>query len=42
MSELEVKRKLNEEYVKQINKITLEHQAQLQNGNIFFNSASLL
>ena len=32
MSELEVKRKLYEEYVQDINKIKLEHQAQLEKG----------
>ena len=43
MSGLEVKRELYEEYIQHINKIKLEHQAQLEKGNIFFfNSASLL
>jgi hypothetical protein len=35
MNEVEVKRKLYEEYVQHINKIKLEHQAQLEKGNIF-------
>ena len=42
MNEVEVKRKLYEEYVQHINKIKLEHKAQLEKGNIFFNSESLL
>ena len=39
MNELGAKRKLCEEYVQDINKIKLEHQAQLEKGNSFKNSA---
>ena len=39
MMKLEAKRKLYEEYVQDINKIKLEHQAQLEKGESFKNSA---